>query len=302
MKLTIAIPTYNRPEIVLNTVSKLLSFPNSSQVKLLVVDNGSEVNINQYFKNILQENSNLTVKRFETNDGFYESFFRLFDHCETEFMMTLSDEDCFDLSSLSTILKILELDNPNLLRISSRDKLNKLFKFKKKRINLYNLRSETGYISGLIFKTKPVNENISFFRQLSKFEDFAFLYPTVIVAFALALSGKCLRLTNAALTLGPATPTLIKSIRGSADGAYPYPTERVFQYLSLLRCFGEMQVHFPKYSYKISTLEFFAKINFFGLIFDSVGNMSAEAQSHLIFSSVKTFINYPFRKMRTFLR
>lgn len=297
MKLTIAIPTYNRPELVLKNVSKLLSFANSSQVKFLVVDNGSKVNITKYFNNLLQENSNLRVKRFQTNKGFYESFFRLFDHCETEFIMTLSDEDCLNLSYLGAILEILESDNPNLLRISSR---NKLFKLKKQSISLYNLKSETGYISGLVFKTKPVKDNIGFFRKLSKSEDFAFLYPTVLVAFVLALSGKCLRITNDALILGPAMPSSIKSIRGSADGGYP--TERVYQYLSLLRCFREMQVHFPKHSYKISTLEFFTKLNFFGLIFDAVGKISPEVQSHLVFSSVKTFINYLIKKMIAFLK
>jgi glycosyltransferase involved in cell wall biosynthesis len=300
MKLTIAIPTYNRPETVLNTVLKLLRFSNSSQVKLLVVDNGSEVNIAQYFKNKLPDNSNLSVKRFDTNDGFYESFYRLFDECETEYMMTLSDEDCFDLSYLSQVLEILESDSPNLLRVASSTKSNRILKLKKVRITLYNLKSETGYISGLIFKTKPIIENINFLRRLSKSEDFAFLYPSVLVAFVSALHGKCLRLTTAALTHGPTTPSLIKSLRGSSDGGFP--TERVYQYLSLLKCFREMKVHFSKYSYKISVLEFFTKINFFGLIFDSIGKISVEAQSHFVFSGIKTFIVYPFGKMKSFLK
>jgi glycosyltransferase involved in cell wall biosynthesis len=300
MQLTIAIPTFNRPENVLKTVFKLLSFTESSQVKLLVIDNRSDVNIAQYLYNKLPNTVNLSVKRFDTNCGFYESFYRLFDECETEYMMTLSDEDFIDLSHLTQILEILKSDSPNLLRIASRDKSRKLSKSKKIRITLYSLKSETSYISGLIFKTKPVIDNIVFFRQLSKSEEFAFLFPQVIVAFVLALEGKSMRFTRAALILGTSKSSSIKSMRGSSD--YGFPTERVFQYLSLLRCFSKMEVYFSKYHYKISFLKFFTKINFFGLIFDSIGKISVEAQSHFVFSSLKTILVYPIRKIKSILR
>ena len=91
MKLTIGIPTYNRPDNVLKTISELLSVPNSHKLNFLIVDNGSDINITHYFHGKLPSLTNLSIKRFETNLGFYESFYRLFDECETEYLMTLSE-------------------------------------------------------------------------------------------------------------------------------------------------------------------------------------------------------------------
>jgi glycosyltransferase involved in cell wall biosynthesis len=294
MKLTIAIPTYNRPDTVLETILKLLSFPNSSKVNILVIDNGSDINIAEYFKDKLPELSNLSIKRFDTNEGFHESFYRLFDECKTEYLMSLSDEDCFDLTYLNEVLEILISDCPNLLIVGTKNKTRFLIKSNRTRIPLYRLKDETSYVSGLIYKTKPVVENLNFFRILSNSEEFAFLYPTVLVAFVLALNGKCLRFKKAGIRIGTIVPTLIRSTRGLA---YKLPTERVHQYVSLLGCFYEMKLYYPGFSSRLNILEFYVRLNFFGSIFDAIGRISTEAKSDFVFSSLKTISVFPFRRI-----
>ena len=293
MKLTIAIPTYNRPDTVLKTVLKLLSFPNSNRVNILIIDNGSDVNIVDFFQDKLPKLSNLSIKRFETNAGFHESFYRLFDECETEYLMSLSDEDYFDFSYLNEVLEILVSDSPNLLVVSAKNKSRFLSKSNRTRLPLYRLKDETSYISGLIYKTRPVVENINFFRGLSNSEEFAFLYPAVLVAFALALDGRCLRFKKVGIQIGVIVPTLIKSTRGLA---YKLPTERVYQYVSLLKCFYEMKLYFPEFYSKLRILEFYTRMNFFGSIFDSIGRISPDAKSDFVYSSLKSIFIFPCRK------
>jgi hypothetical protein len=158
------------------------------------------------------------------------------------------------------------------------------------RIPLYRLKDESSYISGLIFKTKPVKENLNFFRYISKAEEFAFLYPAVLVAYVLALNGKSLRLKKAGIIYRTIVPTSIKSSNGVS---YKLPTERVHQYLSLKNCFQEMKAHYSSNTSLINRYEFYEKMNFFGLIFNSIGFISPTAKvDFLIASSKSIFIFY----------
>ena len=299
MKLTIAIPTYNRPDTVLKTVLKLLSFPNSNRVNILIIDNGSDVNIVDFFQDKLPKLSNLSIKRFETNAGFHESFYRLFDECETEYLMSLSDEDYFDLSYLNEVLEILVSDSPNLLVVSAKNKSRFLSKSNRTRLPLYRLKDETSYISGLIYKTRPVVENINFFRGLSNSEEFAFLYPAVLVAFALALDGRCLRFKKVGIQIGVIVPSTIASKQGSA---FYLPTERVYQHVSLINVLNLFDLEFSRFKKKIKVIKFAAKLNFFGTVYDAVGIISKDVQRDLIFSGVKTNISFFARNITNKLR
>jgi glycosyltransferase involved in cell wall biosynthesis len=294
MKLTIGIPTYNRPDTVLKTISKLISPTNSNQLNFLIIDNGSDTNIANYFHDKLPSLTNLSIKRFNTNLGFYESFYRLFDECETEYLMTLSDEDYFDLDYLDEVLKVLNSESPNLLVISAKNKSTFMQRKRTRKIPLYRLKDETSYISGLIYKTKPVKENINFFRNLSKLEEFAFLYPAVLVAFALSLDGKCLSFKEPGIKIGDIVPTTVTSSRGRG---YKLPTERVYQYISLLNCIHELRANSPKHALKINLLQAYAKLNFHAVIYDSIGRISVSAQADFVFSSSKTFLFVFLRKI-----
>jgi len=287
MILTIGIPTYNRPDTVLKTISKLLSPTNSTELNFLIVDNGSDTNIAEYLHDKLPPLTNLSIKRFDTNLGFYESFYRLFDECETEYLMTLSDEDCFDLDCLNDVLKVLNSESPNLLVISAKNKAAFTQRKKTRKIPLYRLKDETSYISGLIYKTKPVKENINFFRNLSKSEEFAFLYPAVLVAFALSLDGKCLRFKKSGIKIGNIVPT---TITGKSGAKFYLPTERVYQYISLLNCLHELKVNSPKHILKINLILTFTKLNFHAVIFDAIGRISVSAQNDFILSTSKTIM------------
>jgi len=294
MKLTIAIPTYNRPSIIFETISKLISFPNSNDIEILVVDNGSDIDIVQYLKNKLRLVPNLSIKRFETNQGFHESFYRLFEACETEYLMVLSDEDYFDLNFLNDVLKILTSKSPSLLAVSAKKNSRVLVRPNKERIPLYRLQGRSSSISGLIFKVEPVLKKVNFFRALSESEEFAFLYPSVLVAFALALDGQCFDLKVGGIRNGAVAPSTITSRSGEA---YYLPTERVYQHASIIRCLNRLTLEYPQHARRIRVIQLSASFNFFGKVYDSVGIISPEVQRDLIMSSLKTAMIFYCRKL-----
>jgi glycosyltransferase involved in cell wall biosynthesis len=104
--LTIAIPTYNRPAKIRNTVSLLLPQLHSN-VKVLILDNCSPVNVANYLKeqighNVLDE---VEVIRHKTNIGGDANFQRCFELCNTPYIWMLGDDDKIENNALEIILK-----------------------------------------------------------------------------------------------------------------------------------------------------------------------------------------------------
>jgi hypothetical protein len=129
---------------------------------------------------------------------------------------------------------------------------------------------------------------------MSNSEEFAFLYPAVLVAYTLSLTGKSLRLKKAAIELGIPLHSFIKTKQGNP---YYLPTERVFQYISLMNCLSDLRWRFDKHGRKIAMIEMSARLNFFGTILDSVGIISPDLRKELIVSGVRTNISFYIRRV-----
>jgi glycosyltransferase involved in cell wall biosynthesis len=110
MILTVAIPTYNRPEKVLDTVRLLLPQLNDT-VKVLILDNHSEVDVHQYLHQHLQavQLTRVIVVRHKVNIGPDANFARCFELCETEYIWTLGDDDLIETNAVKLILDEIAL-------------------------------------------------------------------------------------------------------------------------------------------------------------------------------------------------
>jgi abequosyltransferase len=110
MKLTIAIPTYNLPDKIRNTISLLLP-QLTSEVKVLVLDNCSPVNVKQHlieqFGEVVLDK--VEVIRHKVNIGGDANFQRSFELCETPFIWMLGDDDRVEGYAVKSILE--ELNN-----------------------------------------------------------------------------------------------------------------------------------------------------------------------------------------------
>lgn len=105
--LTIAIPTYNRPEQIQKQVRLLLPQLNE-RVCLIVYDNNSDTNIRELFNE--DELKHFVVFRNCVNVGADANIARCFEYCETKWLWTLSDDDFVKHNAIEIILNDIDND------------------------------------------------------------------------------------------------------------------------------------------------------------------------------------------------
>ncbi len=103
--LTVAIPTYNRPEAIRTQVMTLLPQLNE-RVRLVVYDNCSFPNIEELFND--KELQRFFLVKNKVNVGGDANIARCFENCETKWLWTLSDDDFVKPDSIEYILNILD--------------------------------------------------------------------------------------------------------------------------------------------------------------------------------------------------
>src|SRR3954453_15775649 len=94
MILTIAIPTYNRPTKVRNTLLRLIPQLND-QVFLRILDNHSETDVRTFVQNDITPAvaDKIEIIRHKVNIGGDANFQRCFELCETPYIWMIGDDD-----------------------------------------------------------------------------------------------------------------------------------------------------------------------------------------------------------------
>lgn len=114
--LTIAIPTYDRNEEIINLLSVLL--PQVSQCsyicQILIVDNCSPQPVNESIDKIISDfpDVQVTVHRNLANVGLAANLLRCFEFCNTEWMWLLGDDDLVFNNACELIISKIK-DNPD---------------------------------------------------------------------------------------------------------------------------------------------------------------------------------------------
>lgn len=99
--LTIAIPTFNRPEQLETQLSILLPQLNAA-VKVVILDNHSDTPAS-----IEQNCYDIKIIRNRINIGGDANIFRCFEICETKWLWTLSDDDYIKSNAVSLVLSAI---------------------------------------------------------------------------------------------------------------------------------------------------------------------------------------------------
>ena len=123
MKLTIAIPTYNRSNKLQDTIKKLLlqiiSSNHRSNVAVFVSNNGSTdstINVLEIFEKIFQEhNINFRYNNFKKNEGFDNNVCKCYSECCTDYIWLLSDDDIISDFAVNQIFIDIAKYNPNII-------------------------------------------------------------------------------------------------------------------------------------------------------------------------------------------
>jgi glycosyltransferase involved in cell wall biosynthesis len=106
MKLTIAIPTYDRNSILKHHLALLLP-QLTPECRLLIVDNCSPTPVADTIGDLLKSYPTVTaqIERNPLNIGAGANMLRCLENCETEWLWVLSDDDTPKPDAIDTILK-----------------------------------------------------------------------------------------------------------------------------------------------------------------------------------------------------
>lgn len=121
--LTIAIPTYNRPESIKRQVLFLLPHL-TEEVNLIIVDNHSDKEVKELFYNVpLPENVYIVRNKF--NIGGDANIAKCFELCDTPWLWTLSDDDLLDENAVEIVLNnIRSNSNASFINFNRKIALN----------------------------------------------------------------------------------------------------------------------------------------------------------------------------------
>lgn len=110
MILTIAIPTYNRPTKVRNTLLRLIPQLND-KVFLRILDNHSETDVKSFVQNDITPAvaDKIEIIRHKVNIGGDANFQRCFELCESPYIWMIGDDDMVAENAVELILKEIEL-------------------------------------------------------------------------------------------------------------------------------------------------------------------------------------------------
>jgi len=292
MLLTIAIPSFNRPESALQAVKNLLeSAKLPEEIQVILANSGSSESGYNFVEQFLEQKPNASYLSFSDNLGFAGNFLRLIQNCESKYVLTMSDEDDLNIAELHDLVKNLKSKYPDLCILRSfTSKPNATKKLRAKR-----LKGASSSMSGIIFNLDPLRPLWPKITNLISTEEFATLYPQVILALMLFSQGDSYLYSTPTINSRSQLPTPIRSSNGNA---YWHPTERVYQYLSLNRCIEKIGKEFKLIGNR--KLVSFGKANkrkFFGSILDAISTIEPEIVMDFTRSSLTTAVNTELRML-----
>ena len=116
--LTVAVPTFNRPENLIHLMWRLLPQLREG-VRLVILDNHSDPPVIEYLRPLLSEFSNADIQliRNKINVGANANILRCFELCDTEWLWVVGDDDEIEESAIETILTRLQ-EHPDCLLVN----------------------------------------------------------------------------------------------------------------------------------------------------------------------------------------
>lgn len=115
MKLSILIPTCNRPNHVRKQIEYFDSIFNTTSIdfELVIGDNSTEVATNKYISNL--NNSHVKYFKNEKNVGYDENVFRCFRHSSGDYIWLMGDKYYPLADCVNEIIQIIDCDNDAIL-------------------------------------------------------------------------------------------------------------------------------------------------------------------------------------------
>lgn len=195
MKLTIAIPTYNRNTILKKNLEFILP-ELTANCKLLILDNCSDIPVSESIKHILNRfpDANVEIIRNRFNIGLTGNVLRCFELCTTPWLWVLGDDDEVKNGAIEQIFSDIR-KHKNLLFInyawSPESLLRKESTVTKGIDNFLDSFENIGtilFISSGIYNTIEINKKIAF----GNFFQTTYAPHLAMVFLSIGNEGKCL--------------------------------------------------------------------------------------------------------------
>lgn len=164
--LTIAIPTFNRNAVLIENLKHLLP-QLGKHVDILIIDNCSDVEVKKYLKQRIKFNNNkIKIIRNIINIGGNANVLRCIEHCKSDYIWILGDDDFPLPDAIEKIKKILAFDDAVWINFHSKDfQPKRIYETKVSHIIdfLKHLESinELVFVSNNIYKVSCIKEGLS---------------------------------------------------------------------------------------------------------------------------------------------
>ena len=220
MLLTIGIPTYNRADDVLHTLRDVLAHADSELVDIVVIDDGSSDGTYGRLTEDPEIARRVRVLRNAANLGYARTFARLFDECQTDYLMLMADDDQVITESIQPLLDYLGNDRPTFVSPQFiRESRISRGRTTTESIAPRDFLKASAHAPGLIYRVEDCRAGLEELLDRAEAEEVdALVYPQVhLVMRALLAERKCEWLALPTVTEGAYRPS---GIRDADGGAY----------------------------------------------------------------------------------
>lgn len=241
--LTIGIPTYNRCEAVVSNVTHLQNSDLPENVKILVIDNASP---DKSYESLLKISNPAITRVLKNNEnvGVAKNIFRLFEECNSEYLLITSDEDYIITENIEDFVQFLTTTSADFISPQAIIN-NKVYRGRQNSVVITpsEYRDSCNYASGITYK---VSSCLSKIKKIETYIDRKF--EMAITYSHVLLSAMVILLGNAYWYDKPLCNKVfnLRSENHSKIGHYSHVSSRWHQYSSQIDFFLDL-LNDPEY-------------------------------------------------------
>lgn len=185
--LTITIPSFNRNKLLKDNLIKLLSVSNIDKCKILVIDNNSDIKVQETLKDINYSKHDIEIVRNNINIGINGNILKCFELCKTKWMWILSDDDVVFENSIDTIMTSISSIDNDVISINFGSSIDQIDRTTYQYVsNAYELTKSQATFSSVLFLSTNIYNHDLIFKYFSSGINYAYTYLPHV---AIMLSG-----------------------------------------------------------------------------------------------------------------
>jgi hypothetical protein len=214
--LTIGIPTFNRGDVACQRIANLAASGATRSVDVVVIDDASP---DGTYDSLVEAVGHADVKVLRNPErvGYARNFMRLFDECQTEYLLVTSDDDVLVPERLPGLLALLADRAP--LFVSTQFYVGgRLWRGRRatSQIAPQDFFAASAHAPGLAYNVAAVRKlAIPAVRaRIEASSQAALVYPQLLLACLLLTAGTCLWWDQAVVVEGPSAETRIRDGAG----------------------------------------------------------------------------------------